>query len=571
MPPGAIGSQRLQRGGPLLGYFQPVRIRAPQGARIALAAEGSFTDSPPGDSLVGMHIGPVYRLKVTEIPNHPGLEVFPTVELVDRLYPPPGLGLRFPIPIELTQAELELAARGSFVTRVIYVENPHTALPIVQPASGEQAWIEAPPGDDPLVVADERGRAVAILRIGSRVPDAQAQAAAFIEPPPFVLYDADEVCPPKLRPNQSSGGPPVASSHANATPASQQVPPLESRSLEATPLAMASDANANCPTCGPQPCGIGQISATDPYGPVVGPSDEYLCDGGDYGAPVGVRADWSVEGLDEEDAVSHYDTVDGRVLVTPSNRVCIYAPRFAAARRVVSPIVHEQPLFVNAILEEEQLARAVETQPVAASLQRNAVAINIGERPPSLFRQRQQAGGLENLLATMDAYSSLGAYANLEIIRTGEVSGAERPLVERAELAAVTLTGIEAPQVVFGVKMAQGLDGVLQPGIVYETDESNSPRLRLLKLASCGNARPGEEIEFTLRFDNIGDQVIGNVTIIDNLSPRLEYVAESALSSVNANFQTKPNDTGSLILRWEIKDPVEAGEGGILRFRVKVR
>src|SRR5688500_10652544 len=112
MPPGAIGSQRLQRGGPLLGYFQPVRIRAPQGARIALAAEDSFTDSPPGDALVGMQIGPVYRLKVTDIPNNPGLEVFPTVELVDRLYPPPNLRLRFPIPIELTQDELELAARG---------------------------------------------------------------------------------------------------------------------------------------------------------------------------------------------------------------------------------------------------------------------------------------------------------------------------------------------------------------------------------------------------------------------------------------------------------------------------
>jgi hypothetical protein len=48
-------------------------------------------------------------------------------------------------------------------------------------------------------------------------------------------------------------------------------------------------------------------------------------------------------------------------------------------------------------------------------------------------------------------------------------------------------------------------------------------------------------------------------------------VPESALSSVDADFSAKPNDTGSLILRWEIKDPVKAGDGGILRFRVKVR
>ena len=54
----------------------------------------------------------------------------------------------------------------------------------------------------------------------------------------------------------------------------------------------------------------------------------------------------------------------------------------------------------------------------------------------------------------------------------------------------------------------------------------DNPRLRLIKLASCGHAQPGEEIEFTLRFDNIGDQTIGNVTIVDNLTTRLEYVPE---------------------------------------------
>jgi uncharacterized repeat protein (TIGR01451 family) len=356
-----------------------------------------------------------------------------------------------------------------------------------------------------------------------------------------------------------------------APPSSSLATDVESRSLKGTPLTMRSDLMDNCPTCGQQHFGAGEAAYNDPYGPIVGPGDEYLCDGGDYGSPVGVRADWTIDGLSEEEAAAHYDTVDGRVVVTPSNRVCIYAPRFAAVRRVVSPIVNEQPLFVNAILEEQQPMRAAETQPVASSLQRIPVAINLGQRPPSLFRQRQQAGGLENLLATMDAYTSLGAYANLTIIRTGEVSDAEKALVEEAELAAVTLTGIEAPQVVFGVKQAVALDRVLKPGIIYHSDEPNSPRLRLLKLASCGNAQPGEEIEFTLRYDNIGDQVIGNVTIVDNLSARLEYVPQSAVSSGDADFSAKPNDAGSLILRWEIKDPVQAGEGGILRFRVKVR
>jgi hypothetical protein len=194
MPPGAIGSQRLERGGPLSGYFQPVRIRAPQGARIALASEGGYSAAstratPSNEALVGMQIGFVYRLQVTNIPNSEGLDIYPTIELIDRLYPPPGLALRFPIPIELTQEELELAAGGAFVTRVIYVEDPLHALPVARHANDEQPWTEAPAGEDPLVTADRNGRPVAILRIGSRAPNANAQAGFGTAAPPMVVFD----------------------------------------------------------------------------------------------------------------------------------------------------------------------------------------------------------------------------------------------------------------------------------------------------------------------------------------------------------------------------------------------
>ena len=65
--------------------------------------------------------------------------------------------------------------------------------------------------------------------------------------------------------------------------------------------------------------------------------------------------------------------------------------------------------------------------------------------------------------------------------------------------------------------------------------------------------------------------MIGNVTIADNLTTRFEYVPDSAKSSVDADFITQSNDAGSLVLRWEIKDPVKPGDGGVLRFKVKVR
>jgi uncharacterized repeat protein (TIGR01451 family) len=683
MPPGAIGSLRLHRGGPLSGYFQPVEIRAPQGARISLAMEDAYSVPQLDVALVGMLVGPVYRLQVSDIPNNPGVDLFPTVEVIDRLYPPPGLALRFPIPIELTQDELEMAARGMFVTRVIYVEEPSTALPVQQNKDGEQPWMEARRGDDPLVVADTLGRPVAILRIGGRVPAApgiDADCGPIV--PPVRVYDPSEVCPNPCPPLDDEPSQPEGDKSPQYTEARLELPTSASRKqrskrsfgvkqaqLELTPPASADETLTvivdGSPNSGMAPAeapleagptfpgpdtGDGTIIAEDGTiiedgmiignedtmigdegtifgddgamvgdgtiiseggeiietdeppineyvggeyvdrmygdgtcpacpggagvfvgGSFVGPSDEYLCDGGDFHSPAGVRADWTIAGLEQEDAIAHYDTLDGRVVVTPSNRVCIYSPRFAAVRRVVNIMAHEQPVFVNQAIDEQAPAKADESQPVVSSLQRHRVAIDLGQQPPSLYRQRQQAGALENLQATMDVYNSLGAYANLQVIRTGIIDNAEKPWLALSIESAITLTGVQAPQVLFNGKAAAAQVGVRQAGVVYQTSGPENPRLRLIKLASCGNALPGEVIEFTLRFDNIGDQTIGNVTIVDNLSTRFEYIPESAKSSIDANFIVTPNENESSVLRWEIKPPLIAGEGGVLRFRVRVR
>jgi len=189
MPPGAIGRLRLFSGKPLSGFYQPVKIRVPQGARIGPAVGSSFELGQADQLLVGLQVGPVYRFRVTEIPHHPGLEVYPTVELIDRLHPPPGEQLRYPIPIELTHEELMTAAEGRFVTRVIYLEDPALAPAIARDAE-EQPWIEALAGEDPLVTADELGRPMAIVRLGGRVPVENQRDEAFLYgAPPAVTYE----------------------------------------------------------------------------------------------------------------------------------------------------------------------------------------------------------------------------------------------------------------------------------------------------------------------------------------------------------------------------------------------
>ena len=171
-PPGAIGSWQLLRGGPLPGYFQPVEIKAPEGALISLAVDGNFGPPLKQPFRVGLLIAPVYRLRVTNIPLHEGREVFPTIEVIDRLYPPAGQATRFPVPIELTREDLELALAGHYVTRVVYLEDPSHPLPAGPPCK-EQMWFDAGPGSNPVEMADRLGRPMAILRLGGRVPDSR--------------------------------------------------------------------------------------------------------------------------------------------------------------------------------------------------------------------------------------------------------------------------------------------------------------------------------------------------------------------------------------------------------------
>lgn len=201
MPPGAIGQARLQRGGPVQGYFQPVRIKAPQGTSICLAEQGRFTVARPAPLDVGLLVGQVYRIRVTNIPLRPGEEVFPTIEIVDRLYAPQGEEHQFPIPVHLNLEDLRLALAGKFVTRVIYLEDPETALPVRDDPANEN-WFEIGSKRDPLAVADELGRPVAILRMGGRMPDLAGGLDVnflFSCPPTMNYPPAVRVLPPPPR------------------------------------------------------------------------------------------------------------------------------------------------------------------------------------------------------------------------------------------------------------------------------------------------------------------------------------------------------------------------------------
>jgi len=196
MPPGAIGGRQLQRGGPLPGFFQPVEIKAPPGALVSLAVANRFDEAQTGSRKGGFLIGAVYRLRVTNIRLSESLEVYPTIELIDRLYAPADQQRRFAIPIDISNDDLRLAIEGKFVTRVIYLEDPRNAL-AARDNPQSQNYFDTTPGQDPLAVADGLGRPVAILRLGARVPDQSEMTdpSFFYGSPPFQTYSERPASP----------------------------------------------------------------------------------------------------------------------------------------------------------------------------------------------------------------------------------------------------------------------------------------------------------------------------------------------------------------------------------------
>lgn len=302
------------------------------------------------------------------------------------------------------------------------------------------------------------------------------------------------------------------------------------------------------------------------------PTDEYLIDGGDRDLPVDVAPDWKVYGLESEDTVAHFDTLDGRTMVEASNQVCVYAPRFASVRKVTSLVAEEQVTGPGGVYTPEHLAREQEHQEVWHGEKYVQLGSQHGLKPVVIFENKQGDGAISSQTNLQGASHAVHPYENLTMIRHGQLDNNESALLARGVAAAIIWSQFEQVEVVLDGVSAIEMVKDDKPFVMYTVDEAPAcPKLRLCKLASTTAAKPGEEIEFTLRFDNTGNQPIGNVVLIDNLTARLEYVEGSTDTTLEADFSAEPSDSGSSVLRWELKEALDVNCGGVIRFKCRVR
>lgn len=393
---------------------------------------------------------------------------------------------------------------------------------------------------------------------------------------------------------------PAATPPANAPLApSAQFAQAASRPAPVAPAVapVAYEQSLSCPSDAPcvDPSAANLVGAggvCPPLAPIVAGDgspywnvQEYLYDGGDREPAVQVTEDWEVRGLNSQDTIAHYETIDGKLCVTATNRVPIYAPRFGAIRKVAAPVLAARAVGAERVLEptgpvvqkSRDLAGDV-TLPTGPKKQANVKLIDG-------LRDRTRGVGTEGVMPLVNLSNPQVVFQHLEGLGTAvQYEDLEARLAE-SMLNARTWINDESIAIMMGEVQAVQVRDAKQPQdvTVYET-EPGKCTLRICKAASHSAASPGDIISFSIRFDNIGDKPIGNLVILDSLTTRLEYIdgsqqcilslakqGEADAETAAVRFSTSENEAGSTVLRWEADLPLASGDSGVISFRCRVR
>lgn len=501
---------------------QIVRFQGPAGVKVDVL--GPMPEPVPvgdnhGLATYGFKVGVGYQLRLSNLPGREGVELFPVVEVLGHLHRPANVDpARYPLRIQFSEADFEDVARaGRLVTQVVYLENPDAALPVHLPKD-EIPVVTLSPAEDPMKVALALGRPMALVRIGSRTPTGR----------------------------DLLGGPVVP--------------------LPATPCPFSSMLGGRCPL----PSGPCAGTPPPPGRPWL-PRDEFLCDGGDHGPAAAFAGDGALAGIDPRDAVIQFNDAR-RPRILPTNLVCIYAPRFAAVRSGVGP---NQALAINVLAGNETLAR----QETSASKQtskkftKNETAVLNRHRSRASEAESKTYAGIYSelrVLAGMDTFDHIRGYVD---VKGPDVE--QKTLSPHAAQMDIKLEGLNVPT---SATVSGVVEGAGEQRMAWKPQElagvelpPDRPGLAVIKRVSAGEAEPGDEVEFTIIFRNMGNVPILSVSVVDSLLPRLEYVAGSAQGPKGTVFTAAPNLAGSTELRWDLPGSVAPGMQGTVSFEARVR
>jgi len=318
-------------------------------------------------------------------------------------------------------------------------------------------------------------------------------------------------------------------------------------------------------------CGTtGSAESPPPYPARYVDPQEYIYDGGDRDPEARLRSDLTVVGLDSEDTVIRYETTSGSVELQTGCRVPIYSPRFSAVRKIVALNLSEHSVATQATLLEQKPTPIQDLLPSNSLVRNDKPVREANVKVIESFRDRNRGIPVAKIIPANDISDALKPTIDLTIVGTDLSRQRDIVQTQSKSLKVLIETQVEQLVVLFDNVAANVVESLDGPQELYNYELGNS-RVRLCKAASHQVAEPGDIVDFTIRFDNTGDQKITNIMIQDSLAPRFEYIVDSQKSSIESKFSMEPNDAGSSTLTWNITETVAPGTGGFIRFQCKVR
>jgi uncharacterized repeat protein (TIGR01451 family) len=300
-------------------------------------------------------------------------------------------------------------------------------------------------------------------------------------------------------------------------------------------------------------------------------SDEYLCDGGDRTPPVHYDRTYR-NGLDAEDTVGEWSDPAGGHHVTPSNKVCVYAPRFGEVRSFTLPVGGTGVAQLVSANEVQHGAGLDARTYLDAKVQKTQLdATRVRTRASGIETERSISGFDQSQIASLNL-QQVPPIVNLTFLHRGELNRGEEAFLAKGIQSAVVWTRTEYPIIAATDVSAQEVRAEFRPSEIVGLEDMGRPgQLRVIKIADKGAAAVGEVITFTIRYDNLGDKPVHNVRVIDNLTPRLELVEGSATSDRKGRLDIEPNGEGSFVLTFVVEEDLPGKTGGTVTFQARVR
>lgn len=299
--------------------------------------------------------------------------------------------------------------------------------------------------------------------------------------------------------------------------------------------------------------------------------DEYLADGGDRRLPVHYFAG-DRQGFDTEDTIAEYSDHDGKLHVRASNRVAVYAPRFGSVRVIEG---------ADAGLQIHHAARTTEFSAVGSMERKDSAHQSVKEDGFVAVESRQRADGAESRDNAILSQGSTRLEQNNKIdqgLQAQSINGMH--ILERLqgarfqeELANAAIWSRDLfPELSASTSVAgEARTRVTAQAAIGIDQRAEKSEIHIVKLADRETADAGDTIHFTIRFINTGDYDLYNVRIVDNLTPRLQFLAESAKADCEGQFSATPNGEGSDIIAFEMAQPLGPHKSGTIEFDVTVK